>query len=66
MTLFYILAVVALGFHLRHGIWSARCSTLGQSSDRRERRAEVVSTVSRGPAVAGFLAVPFAVTIGVV
>lgn len=34
ITAFYVLALILLGMHLRHGIWSAT-QTLGQSNRRR-------------------------------
>ena len=65
VTLFYTLAVVAVGFHLRHGIFSAM-RTLGQQTPRGERRARAISLVLSLVLVVGYLSVPFAVTIGVV
>ena len=44
VTLFYTLAIVAVGFHLRHGIFSA-LRTLGQQTPRGERRARAVALV---------------------
>jgi succinate dehydrogenase / fumarate reductase cytochrome b subunit len=65
VTLFYTLAIVAIGFHLRHGLWSA-LRTLGQQKPRGE-------VIARGTAlglslilVAGYLSVPFAVLTGLV
>lgn len=65
VTLFYVLAVVAVGFHVRHGVWSAT-QTLGWSSNRRERPLKIFSTVFAVLLSTGFLAVPLAVTFGVV
>lgn len=65
VTLFYTLAVVAVGFHLRHGIWSA-LQTLGHSSGARRHAQKVTSTVIAVVLTVGFLAVPFAVTFGLV
>ena len=59
VTAFYTLAVVTLGFHLRHGIYSA-LQTLGVRSSRPAALA-VSSLICTG-----FLAVPFAVTFGVI
>ena len=42
MTLFYALAVVAVGFHLRHGLFSA-LRTLGQRTANGERRARLAA-----------------------
>jgi succinate dehydrogenase / fumarate reductase cytochrome b subunit len=58
VTLFYTLAVVAVGFHLKHGIHSA-LRTLGYGGERIAWAASLIL-------VAGFLAVPFAVLTGLV
>ncbi|WP_205648953.1 hypothetical protein, partial [Acuticoccus kandeliae] len=65
VTLFYVLAVVALGFHVQHGIFSG-IQTLGWSSNSRERIIKVVSTVFAAVLTLGFISVPLAVTFGVV
>jgi succinate dehydrogenase cytochrome b subunit len=65
VTLFYTLAVLAVGFHVRHGLWSA-LQTLGWSNGRRERVLKGVSTVFAVLLTVGFLSVPFAVTFGLV
>ena len=65
VTLFYVLAVVAVGLHVRHGLWSG-LQTLGASNNRRERPLKIVSTVFAVVLTVGFLAVPLAVTFGVV
>ncbi|GAA4989484.1 succinate dehydrogenase cytochrome b subunit [Pseudonocardia tropica] len=65
VTLFYVLAVVALGFHVQHGIFSG-IQTLGWSSNSRERTIKVVSTVFAAVLTLGFISVPLAVTFGVV
>ena len=63
VTLFYTLAVVAVGFHVRHGLWSA-LQTLGWSNGAREKTLKVISTGFAVILTVGFLAVPFAVTFG--
>ncbi len=65
VTLFYTLAIVAVGFHLRHGIFSA-LRTLGQQSPRGERRARTIALALSLVLVVGYLSVPFAVTIGAI
>lgn len=65
VTLFYALAVVALGFHLRHGVFSALRS-LGQQTPRGERRARTAALVFAVALTAGYLVVPFAVLTGLV
>ena len=65
VVLVYALAMLALGMHLRHGIWSA-VQTLGWSTRAREvpikRTALVVALVI----VVGFLAPPVAILFGLV
>lgn len=65
ITAFYVLALVTLGLHLQHGIWSA-LATLGLSSHRRERWLKLGATVVSVGLIGGFLLVPAAVAIGVV
>ncbi|WP_432995241.1 succinate dehydrogenase cytochrome b subunit [Dactylosporangium sp. CA-233914] len=65
VTLFYALAIVAIGFHLRHGIFSA-LRTLGQRTPRGERIARAVALVLSLVLVVGYLSVPFAVLTGLV
>jgi succinate dehydrogenase / fumarate reductase cytochrome b subunit len=65
VTLFYVLAVVAVGFHLRHGIWSA-VRTMGQQTTKGERRAKAIALTLSVILVAMYLSVPIAVTTGLV
>ena len=65
VTLFYVLAIVAIGFHLRHGLFSA-VRTLGQQSARGERIARVTALALALILVVGYLSVPFAVLSGLV
>lgn len=65
VTLVYTLAVIAVGFHVRHGMWSA-LQTLGRSSNRTERTLKGVALGVAVVLVAGFLSVPFAVLTGLV
>lgn len=65
VTLFYVVAVVSVGFHLRHGIWSA-ARTMGQQTAEGERRAKAVALVLSVILVAMYLSVPVAVTFGLV
>jgi succinate dehydrogenase / fumarate reductase cytochrome b subunit len=65
VTLFYTLAIVALGFHLRHGVYSALRS-LGQQSPRGERTARAGALGFAVVLCAGYLLVPFAVLTGLV
>ena len=65
VTLFYALAVLAVGFHLRHGLHSALRS-LGQRTPAGERRARGLALAAAVGLCAGFLAVPFAVLTGLI
>ena len=60
VTAFYVLALVLLGMHLRHGLWSAT-QTLGQSNRRRERVVNAAATGFAVILIGGYLVVPFAV-----
>jgi succinate dehydrogenase / fumarate reductase, cytochrome b subunit len=65
VTLLYAIAIIAVGFHLRHGIWSA-VRTLGQQTARGERLARVSALGLSLILVVGYLSVPFAVLTGLV
>jgi succinate dehydrogenase / fumarate reductase cytochrome b subunit len=65
VTLCYALAIVAVGLHLRHGIFSA-LRTLGQQSPRGERIARAAALTLSLVLVVGYLSVPFAVLTGLV
>jgi succinate dehydrogenase / fumarate reductase cytochrome b subunit len=65
VTLFYALAIVALGFHLRHGVYSALRS-LGQQTPRGERTARAGALGFAIALCAGYLLVPFAVLTGLI
>lgn len=65
VTLFYVLAVVAVGFHIRHGLWSG-LQTFGRSSQATQNTLKGVALGVALFVTAGFLAVPFAVMTGLV
>ena len=65
VTVFYALAIVAVGFHLRHGVFSA-ARTLGQRTAHGERIARGAALALSIVLVVGYLSVPFAVLTGVV
>lgn len=60
----YTAAVLALGFHLRHGVWSALRS-IGIASAARARTARQLAFGYAAVITVGFLSVPFAVLFGV-
>jgi succinate dehydrogenase / fumarate reductase cytochrome b subunit len=62
---FYAICLIVLGFHIRHGVWSA-LQTLGRSNARREKGINAFAIAFSIVLIAGFLVVPFGVIIGVV
>jgi succinate dehydrogenase / fumarate reductase cytochrome b subunit len=64
-TTVYVIALILLGMHLRHGIWSAT-QTLGQSNRRRERTVNAGAIAFSVLLIAGYLVVPAAVVFGLV
>ena len=64
-TTVYVVTLLLLGMHLRHGIWSAT-QTLGQSNRRRERTVNAGATGFAVLLIAGYLVVPAAVVFGLV
>ena len=65
VTAFYVVALILLGMHLRHGLWSA-VQTLGQSNKRRERALNLFATAFAVVLIGGFLLIPFSVLFGVI
>lgn len=64
VVLSYAIALIAVGFHLRHGFWSA-FATLGvNTSVRRRRHLNAAAMVVALVITIGFLIVPFAVLFG--
>nr|WP_207934299.1 succinate dehydrogenase cytochrome b subunit [Actinomadura sp. KC06] len=63
ITVWYVLAVVLVGLHLHHGIWSA-FQTLGLRTPRRERALRGLAASVAGLITLGFAAVPLSITFG--
>jgi succinate dehydrogenase / fumarate reductase cytochrome b subunit len=61
----YIVAMVALGFHLWHGLWSM-LQTLGLSHPRYNRTREVAASVLAVLIAAGYISIPVSVLLGLV
>ncbi|MFC8508136.1 succinate dehydrogenase [Streptomyces sp. NPDC057411] len=61
----YIVAMLAVGLHVRHGFWSA-AQTLGVGNARRERVLKFLANALALVLTAGFVSVPVAVMTGVV
>ena len=66
LTVIYLLAMVALGMHLWHGVWSA-AQTLGVTNNARARRnAKVGGVVAAVVIAGGFALVPLFILAGVI
>jgi succinate dehydrogenase / fumarate reductase cytochrome b subunit len=65
VSLFYIVAMLALGLHLRHGVWSM-FQTLGVSHPRYMRLVHVAAWIFAALVVAGNISFPIAVLAGIV
>lgn len=65
VTVFYAVAVIMVGLHLRHGLWSA-FQTLGWGRRSRYPGLRLFADTTAAVLVLGFLSVPVLVTIGVV
>ncbi|GLZ09928.1 succinate dehydrogenase [Actinomadura sp. NBRC 104425] len=63
ITLWYVLAVIMVGLHLRHGIWSA-FQTLGLRTSRGDGPLRALATAVAAVVTVGFLAVPLSITFG--
>ncbi|MBP0453213.1 MULTISPECIES: succinate dehydrogenase cytochrome b subunit [unclassified Kitasatospora] len=61
----YIVAMLAVGLHVRHGFWSA-AQTLGANNARRDRALKLTANGLALVLTVGFLSVPVAVMTGVV
>jgi succinate dehydrogenase / fumarate reductase cytochrome b subunit len=61
---FYMAALLALGLHLYHGLWSA-CQTLGINHPRYNHLRRAAAGTLTVLIVAGFIAIPVAVQAGV-
>lgn len=62
----YTIALLALGFHLRHGLWAAFASVGWNRSDKVRRNLNVVAVAGAFALTLAFLIPPFAVLLGVV
>lgn len=66
LTLIYLVAMLALGMHLQHGVWSA-AQTLGLTSTARARsNAKTLAWTLAVVIAVGFSLVPIAVLLGVI
>jgi succinate dehydrogenase / fumarate reductase cytochrome b subunit len=60
VALFYIVAMLALGFHLWHGVWSM-FQSVGVNNPKTDRFFHRLATIATLAIVIGFIAVPLAV-----
>jgi succinate dehydrogenase / fumarate reductase, cytochrome b subunit len=66
VVLLYTVAMIAVGFHLRHGTWSA-LTTLGANvSSLARSRLNLLAYVVAGVVTIGFLLPPYAIVFGLV
>jgi succinate dehydrogenase / fumarate reductase cytochrome b subunit len=65
VAVFYLLAVLALGLHIGHGLWSA-VQTLGGSSAMRQHALRTFSVAVAVAITAGFAVIPISVMTGLV
>ena len=66
LTLIYLVAMLALGMHLRHGVWSA-AQTLGLTNNAAARRnANLLAVLTAVVIAGGFSLVPIFVLAGVI
>lgn len=65
IALIYVIAVLLVGVHLRHGIWSA-AATLGFNKKGRERGLNALAITVSTVVTVGFVIVPLSVLIGLV
>ncbi len=64
VSAFYIVAMIALGFHLYHGVWSM-FQTLGLMSTRSNRGFRLFASVLAVAVVLGNISIPISVLLGV-
>jgi len=65
VSLIYIVAMIALGFHIHHGVWSM-AQTLGWRNSVNNHLWRGFATVMAIVIAGGFLSVPLAVLVGLV
>jgi succinate dehydrogenase / fumarate reductase cytochrome b subunit len=66
VVLIYLLALVALGLHLYHGVWSATQTMGWAGSSAARRRAKTTGTVIALVTSVGFALPPLAILFGIV
>jgi succinate dehydrogenase / fumarate reductase cytochrome b subunit len=66
VVLSYTIAMIAVGFHLRHGTWSALTTLGANTSTKARRRLNLLAYAVSGIVTVGFLLPPFAILFGLV
>ncbi|MGH1563483.1 succinate dehydrogenase cytochrome b subunit [Mumia sp. DW29H23] len=64
MVLVYTIALLAVGFHLRHGVWAAGMTLGANTSAKARRNLNVLAYAVSGIITIGFLIPPFAILFG--
>ncbi|MHC1560301.1 succinate dehydrogenase cytochrome b subunit [Actinomycetospora sp. C-140] len=65
VAIFYILAMLALGLHIRHGLWSA-LQTFGANSALKQNALKTLAFVVAAVITVGFVIIPVSVMTGLV
>lgn len=66
VVLGYTVAMLAVGFHLRHGTWSALTTLGANTSNAARRRLNLLAHVVAGVVTVGFLLPPYSILLGLV
>jgi succinate dehydrogenase / fumarate reductase, cytochrome b subunit len=66
VVLAYTIAMIAVGFHLRHGMWSALTTLGANTSSLARHRLNVLAYAVAGVVTVGFLLPPYAILFGFV
>jgi succinate dehydrogenase / fumarate reductase cytochrome b subunit len=66
VVLAYTIAMIAVGFHVRHGTWSALTTLGANTSSLARQRLNVIAYVVAAVVTVGFLLPPFAILFGFV
>ncbi|GAB3929453.1 succinate dehydrogenase [Microlunatus endophyticus] len=66
VVLIYTLGMIAVGFHLRHGVWSALTTLGAHTGLKARRRLNILAYILSFGIAIGFLLVPWAIVVGVI
>jgi len=66
LVVVYTVALLAVGFHLRHGVWAALMTLGANTSATARRRLNLLAYVVAIVITVGFLLVPYSILFGVV